>query len=75
MGFATSLKVVTMTPKFVLCSKLESNNSVIAICNNLENNNGIWKKFESNKLDGNNNHMLEAWSFFSLVTIHWCFSS
>jgi hypothetical protein len=60
MGFATSLKLVRVTPKHPLCNKLENNNSGIAFCNNFESNNGIWKKLESNKLDGGNNYMLEA---------------
>jgi hypothetical protein len=75
MRFATSLKVVIVTPKFALCSKLKSNNNGIMICKNLESNNEIWKKLENNKLDGGNNYMLDAWSFFSFAIVHWCLSS
>jgi hypothetical protein len=31
------------------------------ICSNFESNNEIWKKLESNKLDGGGNNMFEAW--------------
>lgn len=55
-----------MTSEYTLCNKLEGNNDGTMICsneigNNFESNNKIWKKLESNKLDGGGNNMFKAW--------------